>query len=146
MFFKSRKESEEDTGSEEDDETLLTSDDEDGICCWTRSKKLKIKSRKYPEYSDNLLSHVTQRIKDGVNDIELPKYRSNLTLLEAEGQRWCKKVVKERKLYITKVDKGGCIIILNASDVDSLIRDTLYDSSKYEKLKKDPCDAIRKHI
>ena len=74
------------------------------------------------------------------------KYKTNLTLLEAKGQRWCKKVVRERKLYITKVDKGGCIIILNACDVDNLMRKTLNEESSFEKLKEDPCATIKKHI
>ena len=67
-----------------------------------------------------------------MDQIIIPEYRSNLTLLEAKGQRWCKKAVKERRLYITKVDKGGCIIILNACDVDNLMRETLSDDSKFK--------------
>ena len=118
----------------------------DEICEWTRSKKLQIKSRKYPEYSENLLSHVTQKIKNRVDQIVMPKYKTNLTLLEAKGHRWCKKVVRERKLYITKVDKGGCIIILDASDVDNLMRESLSDESSFEKINKDPCDVIKKNI
>ena len=76
----------------------------------------------------------------------MPKFKSNLTLLEAKGQKWCKKMVKKRKLYITKVDKGGCIIILNASDVDSLMKETLNDSLKFEKIEKDPREIIKKNI
>ena len=71
----------------------------------------------------------------------MPKYKTNLTLLEAKGQRWCKKVVRERKLYITKVDKGGCIIILNASDVDDIIRKTLNEGKDYEQISDDPCEV-----
>ena len=63
---------------------------------WMASKKLKIKSRKNPEFNDPLLNSVTQKIKDGVRQIELPKKpRSNLTLLEAEGMRWCRRAVQE---------------------------------------------------
>ena len=80
-----------------------------------------------------------KKIRNILNEIEIPKYRSNLTLLEAKGQKWCRKMVRERKIYITRVDKGGCIIILNASDVDVIMRKTL-NSDNFQKIEKDPCD------
>ena len=111
------------------------------------SNKLKIKSRKYPEFKDTLLSSVTERIKNGVRQIEVPKRRSsNLTLLEAEGMRWCKKAVKERRLYFTKVDKGGCIIILNTNVVDELMNADLDNAKKFKQLTEDPRERIKKKI
>ena len=54
--------------------------------------------------------------------------------------------MKERKLYITKVDKGGCILILNANDVEILIQETLNDKERFAELRKDPRDLIKKII
>ena len=114
---------------------------------WTMSNKLKIKSRKSPDFKDTLLSSITERIKNGVRQIEMPKRRSsNLTLLEAEGMRWCKKAVKERRLYFTKVDKGGCIMILNTNVVDDLMNAELRDIMKFKQLEDDPRDLIKKKI
>ena len=55
-------------------------------------------------------------------------------------------MVKERKLYVTKVDKGGCILILNADVVDGIMLDTLNEMKNFEKLAEDPRDNIRKLI
>ena len=90
---------------------------------------------------------MTDKIKDRIKNIEMPKRnRRNLTLLEAKGQKWCKRMISQRKLYITRVDKGGCIIILDANEVHNIMMDTLENRKKYEKLKKDPRDEIKKKI
>ena len=142
-FENRRKETANEDSPDQSEPHQVPSDD---ICGWSRSQKLNIKSRSYPEYNDNLLTHVTDQIKDAVNKIVLPKHQRNLTLLEAKGQRWCKKAVQDRRLYITKVDKGGCLLILNADDVDKIMHDTLNDSKKFEKLDSDPRDGIKKDI
>ena len=109
---------------------------------------MKLKSRQLLEFTDNLLTHVTEMIKDGVRNIALPKRRKrNLTILEAKGQKWCKKAIKDKRLlYITKVDKGGCILILSADKVDKIMRETLNDLGKYEQLVKDPRKKIKTAI
>ena len=107
-------------------------------------QKLKIKSRQLPEFSDNLLTHVTETIKEGIKNITLPaKRKRNLTILEAKGQKWCKKAISDKRLYITKVDKGGCILILNAVEVDRIMRETLNDSERFEELAKDPRNTLK---
>ena len=50
-YFQSIKEVETNSDSRSDGEELFQqSDGEDQICGWTRSKKLKIKSKKYPGF------------------------------------------------------------------------------------------------
>ena len=68
------------------------------------------------------------------------------SLLEAKGQKWCRKMTSERKLYITRVDKGGCIIILDAERVHELMQSSLDDVEKFLKLEKDPREQIKKKI
>ena len=127
------------SNSEEEDTGLLYG--------WGLPQKLKTKSRSLPEFNDNLLTSVTEKIKDGIKSIVIPRKRKhNLTPLEAKGQKWCRKAIKERKVYITKVDKGGCILILNAVDVDTIMKETLNEPTKFEELEDDPRDEIRKQI
>ena len=64
----------------------------------------------------------------------------------ARGMRWCKRAVKEKRLYITKVDKGGCILILQAEKVDEIMLSTLQDTNQFDKEEKDPRDKIKKLI
>ena len=128
---------------------IFMSDDEDDhpIYGWNIPTKLRIKCRKMPDYSDNLLSHITKKLKNAVYNLQPPDQRQkNLTILEAKGQKWCKAAIKERRLYITKVDKGGCILILNAAEVDKIMRETLNDKEKFQELKKDPRADITKKI
>ena len=114
---------------------------------WTIPSKLRIKSRKNPDLNDKLLDCITQKITDSVNHIELPKKkRSNLTVLEADGMKWCKKAMSERRLYFSRVDKGGCILILNADDVHKIMLDTLDSDEKFEKLENDPRNEVKKKI
>ena len=60
-------------GADDSDETsdgedlFQQSESEDEICGWTRSKKLRIKSRKYPDYNDNLLGYVMKKIKGSMS-------------------------------------------------------------------------------
>ena len=125
--------------TDEEDEKLTSG--------WKFPQKLKLKSRRLPDFSDNLLTHVTQKLKDGVKNITIPKRRKrNLTLLEAKGQRWCKKAIKERRLYITKVDKGGCILILDADEVAKIMEKTLNEEKNFKKLENDPRADIKKEI
>ena len=129
------------------DDTTEDEQEANSIFGWGCPKKLKIKSRQLPDYNDNLLSHVVEKIKDGIRDIVPPKKKKqNLTLLEARGQKWCKKAIKDKRLYITKADKGGGILILDANKVDQIMTTTLNETEKFEKLLKDPRDETKKMI
>ena len=106
-----------------------------------------MKSRRLPDYNDNLLTHITEKLKDRVKNIVIPKKRRrNLTLLEAKGQKWCKRAVKQRRLYITKADKGGGILILDAEEVEKIMIETLSNKKNFKKLTKDPRAKIKKEI
>ena len=74
------------------------------------------------------------------------KQQKNMTHLEAAGQRWCQNAVKKRKIYITKVDKGGCILILCAEKVHEIMIETLNEEEMFQELKEDPRDYIKKLI
>ena len=69
-----------------------------------------------------------------------------LTLIEADGIKWFKRAVKERRLYFTKADKGGCMMILDTKDVDTLMNETLQDTHKFRKRDDDPRNEIKTTI
>ena len=113
---------------------------------WTSAPKLKVKSRKNPDYNDRLLNNITEKLND-VSNITMPsKQQKSMTHLEAAGQRWCQNAVKKRKIYITKVDKGGCILILCAEKVHEIMIETLNEEEMFQELKEDPRDYIKKLI
>ena len=98
--------------------------------------KLNIKSRKCPEMNDKLLDNVINAIQDGIENIKFTKkLKRNLTIQENEGLKWCQKMTRTRTVYITKVDKGGSILILNADIVDEIVLEKLEEPR--EKLKRE---------
>ena len=86
-------------------------------------------------------------VKNGIENIEFAKkLKRNLTKLENDGLKWCQKMTRTRKLYITKVDKGGSILILDAERVNKIILEKLEDQTKYRKMNGDPREEIKKEI
>ena len=110
------------------------------------AEKLQLGSNIWPMYSDKLLDDIISDIKYRVNDMKTPRIRSNLTYQEHNGLVWCKKMVRQRLLYISRVDKGGSIIVLNAKDVEDIIESHLNDPAKYNPLESDPRTVIRSDI
>ena len=71
----------------------------------------------------------------------------NLTFIERCGLKMCQKAVRDRKLYFTKADKGGAMLILDAETVDGIILSMLGDEEKFSKLgKTDPRARIKSDI
>ena len=110
------------------------------------AEKLKLKSSMWPAFSDKLLEDIVTDVKTRVGEIRTKRIKSNLSKREYTGMMWCKKQVKERALYISRVDKGGSIMILNARDVEQLIETNLSDTNKFSPLPKNPSDQIRTTI
>ena len=62
------------------------------------------------------------------------------------GLKWCQKNTKDRKCYITRADKGGAILILDATMVDSVIKENLQNTKNYKVLDSDPRADIRQNL
>ncbi len=108
--------------------------------------KLKPKNRENPLFQNKLLDKVVDTLTSTVRKFKKKKPKSNLTHLEVEGMKWCQKMVREKTIYITRVDKGGSIMTMNSPVVVGDIKMTLEDTAKYTKLEKDPRDRIRSEI
>ena len=65
---------------------------------------------------------------------------SNLPLTE---QTAIKELSKQENITITRSDKGGEMVVMKASHLKELCLEHLGDTTTYEKLKKDPSDALR---
>ena len=54
------------------------------------------------------MESVMNGIQNGIENIEFTKnWKRNLTKQEGDGLEWCQQMTRIKKLYITKVDKGG---------------------------------------
>ena len=109
-------------------------------------RRLKPKGSDQPLYHDKRLEEIIEELQKRVVDIEKKQPVSNLTHREVKGLQWCRNMVAQKKIYITKVDKGGSILILNASTVEQTMLETLENPDKFEKLDADPRPQIRLEI
>ena len=117
------------------------------IDSWSIPAKLKIKGRSYPETNSKFCDTVIKKIMSDVEGITLSdKKWSNLSYIERCGLKMCQKAVRDRKLYFTKADKGGAMLILDAAVVDGIILSVLNDEEKFRKLPSDPRIDIRSTI
>ena len=71
-------------------------------------------------------------------------FQKNLTIQENEGLKWYQKITRTRTSYITKVEKGGSILIMDAEKVNKIILEKLENQTKFKKIKEDPQVNIKK--
>ena len=117
------------------------------IAGWCTPARLKIQGKSFPELNNKLFDKVMNKILSDVDGISLSEKRwDNLTYLERQGLLWCRKAIRERRLYITKADKGGAMLILDAELVNDIILSKLNDKKYFVKLKDDPRSIIKSDI
>ena len=109
-------------------------------------QRLKPKGSSQPLYQNRRLEDIIGVMSERVANVDKKKISSNLTHQELKGLNWCVKNIRKRVVYITKVDKGGSIIILDSSTVEQTMAATLDNTVKYEQLSIDPRPKIRLDI
>ena len=100
-------------------------------------RNLIVESNKHPDFQHTCI--------DSYN--ETPK--RNLTPAEREGQKWIMEKIKDKKLFVSKADKGGAMLILDYDTVIEVIEKELFDNTKYEILKEKAdahCEKITNNI
>ena len=114
---------------------------------WKTPARLRIKGKSYPELNSKLCDQVMKKIISDVEGIALSdKKWKNLSFIERRGLKMCLKAVRDRKLYFTKADKGGAMLILDANVVDGIILSILSDEEKFKELDSDPRARIKSYI
>ena len=117
------------------------------ISGWKPPAKLRIKGQSFPQLNSKLCDQVMKKIMSDIEGIALSdKKWKNLSFIEKRGLKLCQKAVKDRKLYFTKADKGGAMLVLDASVVDGIILSTLKDDEKFCELDVDPRGKIKSDI
>ena len=111
-------------------------------------EKLRPPGSSWPVYNNKLLEDVNRKLTHGISEITktTKDHITNLTHREADGLKWCQKNTKDRKCYITRADKGGAILILDATKVDEVIMENLQNSGSYSTIAKDPRADTRKEL
>ena len=116
---------------------------------WETSPGLKIKGRTFPDLKHNKKQFdiIHKKLLADVANISLhDKKWSNLTPMEKQGLKWCQRAIKDHRLYFTKADKGGSVLILNGRIVHDIILSNIKDETKFVRLKKDPRNDIKRSL
>lgn len=128
---------------------LEYTDNDSHINKWETPVGLRVKGRNLPDlqHDKKHFDIISKKLLSDVKNISLhDKKWSNLTPIEKQGLKWCQRAIKDRRLYFTKADKGGSILILNGETVNDIILSNMHDEDKFIKLKADPRDSIKKML
>ena len=137
------------TESEGEKDSTQESPHDPQINMWKIPVGLRIKGRNLPDlqHDKKHFDIVSKKLLSDVENISLyDKKWSNLTPTEKQGLKWCQRAVKERRLYFTKADKGGSILILNGQTVNDIILSNVSNERNFVKLKEDPRDEIKRTL
>ena len=101
---------------------------------------LRIPSRNHPppDKMPALFNEIRSKLLGFLSTFETTKPPSNLTPAEQRGKAWITKEVKEQRLFVTKADKGGAILILNFEDAFQAVKKEMEDERKFEVLNVTP--------
>ena len=149
FYNKPQSDSESLDGNDLSSDTSLARNDNnyEEIDYWETPSSLRIKGKSFPDLQNKHFDLIMQKILCDVERMPLPKKQwSNLSDAEHIGLQWCQKAVRKKRLYFTRADKGGAMLILDAVLVNDIILSNLNNENKFAKLEKDPRGRIKNEI
>ena len=96
---------------------------------------LLVESNKHPDFQHTCIDNVKVKLFGWIANHDFKKPKNNLTPAECQGQKWTMEKIKEKKIFVSKAEKGGATLIMNYSTVIDAIEKELFDKNKYEMLK-----------
>ena len=96
---------------------------------------MRIPSRRSaPEQNSPLLEEIKTKLLGFLTTFQPTAPSSNLTPAEQRGKRWLMNMVKEQKIFVTKADKGGAVLILNFDTALQAVRKEMTNAEKFTRL------------
>ena len=110
---------------------------------------LFVESNKHPDFQHTCIEKVKTKLFGWIANHNFNDPKNNLTPAEIEGQKWILEKLNEKKIFVTKADKGGATLIMNYDTVIEEINKELFNQDKYEVLEEKAdahCETITKNI
>ena len=107
-------------------------------------KNLYVSSKNHAGYSHPLLETVKTKLMGWVANHTPSTPKSNLSKQEIRGKKLILDLINDKKIFITKADKGGATLILDYDTVLRCIQDELNQPDKYEKCQLESETATKK--
>ena len=101
-------------------------------------KSLRVKSNNHPEYSTPLFEEIKLKIQAWLINFNPVDPKTNISPQAARGRKWIKDSIKSEKIFVTRADKGGAIIILDYKAVIDSMEKELGDPNKFKVISNDP--------
>ena len=90
------------------------------------------KSKNYPEYSTPLFEEVKLKLQAWLINFTPVDPKKNISPQAMRGRKWIRENIKTEKIFVTRVDKGGAIIILDYKTVIDVMEKELGDPNKFK--------------
>ena len=107
---------------------------------------LFVKSKIYPNDNHPLFKEVKNKILNWVDNLDQTTPKSNLSEGEIRGHHLVRKMVRDKKIFVTKADKGGAILVMNYDDVVNAVEEDLADKNNFEPLKVDALKETAENV
>ena len=76
-----------------------------------KHQDIRVSSYSYPSFTHPLLDDVKTKLLGWIANHAPSTPKSNLTLLEIQGKKWLTDEIKNKRLFVSKCDKGGAILV-----------------------------------
>ena len=100
----------------------------------SKHQDIKVSGFKFPAFTHPLLDEVKTKLFGWIANHKPSTPKSNLTILEIQGKQWLTENIKEKKIFVSKADKGGATLVMNYHDVQTAIKNELSNEEKFIKL------------
>ena len=95
---------------------------------------MRIPSRSHPPDQNNpLLESIRAQVMGFISTFEPSKPASNLTPAEQRGRAWLIKAVDDKKIFVTRADKGGATLLIDFETAFNAVKTALEDPQKFSK-------------
>ena len=96
---------------------------------------MRIPSRRAaPEQNNPLLDAIKTKLLGFLTTFQPTSPGSNLTPAEQRGKRWLVNKVKEQKIFVTKADKGGAVLLLDFDTALQAVRKEMTNAEKFTRI------------
>ena len=76
-------------------------------------KSLRVKSKNYPEYSTPQFEEVKLKLQAWLINFTPVDPKKNISAQAMRARKWIRENIRTEKIFVTRADKGGAIIILD---------------------------------
>ena len=108
----------------------------------TLHRDIKVSGFTSPVFNHPLLEEIKMKLNGWIANHVPQSPKSNLSILEIQGKIWLTEKINEKKLFVTKADKGGATLVMNYEDVQTAVRNELNKEDKFTQIQRTPEEQL----